>query len=191
MISFSAKDLLYLAKKNLGLRLTNKTDETKSGGFGDAIPLSHLAGAEDIIKFVTLSFLPQLPREEMETIYNQYRQMNVHSSDCMPRLILHYAAQHNIGDARERLSRKKNKQLTEGYIKFQVEAIASEAKQLVSLSDDLLSPLDFVIDNLPYLAEELAYNFNEKLQLRLALNWDIYAISNDMSSVHDKILIQL
>jgi hypothetical protein len=61
----------------------------------------------------------------------------------------------------------------------------------VSLSDDLLSPLDFVIDNLPYLAEELAYNFNEKLQLRLALNWDIYAISNDMSSVHDKILIQL
>jgi hypothetical protein len=101
---FSAQDLVLLAKKNLGLRLTGNTNEAKSGGFGDAIPLSHLAGANDIIEFITLSFLPELPREQMEAIYNRYKQSDVHLTDCMPRLLLHYASQHNIGDARERLS---------------------------------------------------------------------------------------
>lgn len=179
---FSAQHLVPLAKKNLGLRLTGNTNESKFGGFGDAIPLSHLAGANDIIEFVTLSFLPELSRERMEAIYNRYKQIDVHSTDCMPRLILHYAAQHNIGDARERLSYKKNDHVTEGYIKLQVGAIASEAKKLVSFysSSNFVYPLDLVVKNLPYLAEELAYNFNEKLQLRLAKNWDVYATSDDM-----------
>ncbi|NDH08053.1 MAG: hypothetical protein EBY16_00245 [Gammaproteobacteria bacterium] len=179
---FSAQHLVPLAKKNLGLRLTGNTNESKSGGFGDAIPLSHLAGAKDIIEFVTLSFLPELPRERMEAIYNRYKQIDVHSTDCMPRLILHYAAQHNIGDARERLSYKKNDHVTEGYIKLQVGAIASEAKKPASFysSSKFVYPLDLVVKNLPYLAEELAYNFNEKLQLRLAKNYYVYATSDDM-----------
>lgn len=182
MLLFSAQDLVPLAKKNLGLRLTGNTNEAESGGSGDAIPLSHLAGAHDIIEFITLSHLPELPRERMEAIYKRYKQIDVHSTDCMPRLILHYAAQHNIGDARERLSYKKNDHVTEGYIKLQAGAIASEAKKLVSFysASSIVYPLNLVVKNLPYLAEELAYNFNEKLQLRLASNWDVYATSDDM-----------
>lgn len=182
MTLFSAQDLMLLAKKNLGLRLTGNTREAQNGGFGDALPLSHLAGANDIIEFITLSFLPTLPRERMEVIYSRYKQIDVHSTDCMPRLILFYAARHNIGDAKERLSYKKNQPGTEGYIKLQVGAIASEAKKLVSFYDSskVVYPLELVLKNLPYLAAELAYNFNEKLQLRLAKNWDVYATSDDM-----------
>lgn len=178
---FSAQDLVSLAKRNLGLRLTGNTNEAKSGGFGDAIPLSHLAGANDIIEFITLSFLPELPRERMEAIYKRYKQRDVQLTDCMPRLLLHYAAQHNIDDARERLAHKKD-HVTAGYIKLQVGAIASEAKKLASFygSSEFVYPLDLVVKNLPYLAEELAYNFNEKLQLRLARNYDAYATSDDM-----------
>ncbi len=178
---FSAQDLVPLAKKNLGLRLTSNTDEAKSGGSGDAIPLSHLAGANDIIEFITLSFLPELPRERMEAIYKRYKQSDVRLTDCMPRLLLHYAAQHNIDDARERLA-YKNDHITAGYIKLHVGAIASEAKKLASFysSSRFVYPLDLVVKKLPYLAEELTYNFNEKLQLRLARNYDVYATSNDM-----------
>lgn len=179
---FSAQDLVLLAKKNLGLRLTSNTKESEFGGFGDAIPLSHLAGANDIIEFITLSFLPKLPRERMEVIYNRYKQINVHSTDCMPRLILHYAAKHNIGDARKRLSYKKNDNVTEGYIKLQLRAIESEAKKLVTFfsNSSCVYSLELVVKNLPYLAEELAYNFNEKLKLRLKKNWNDYATSDDM-----------
>lgn len=182
MLLFSVQDLVPLAKKNLGLRLTGDTDEFKLGGFGDAIPLSHLAGAKDIIEFVTLSFLPELPQERMEAIYNRYKQIDVGSTDCMPRLILHYAAQHNIDDARDRLSYKQNDHVTDGYIELQVGAIDSESKELVSFysSTQFVYPLQLVVKNLPFLAEELAYNFNEKLQLRLAKNWNVYATSNDM-----------
>ncbi|CEK10665.1 hypothetical protein [Legionella hackeliae] len=67
---FTSQDLLPLARKNWGLRLTANTEETKSGGFGEAIPLSHLGGANDIIEFVTLAFLPEPPRARMEAIYN-------------------------------------------------------------------------------------------------------------------------
>lgn len=181
MLLFSSKYLVPLAKKNLGLRLTGNTNEAKSGGFGDAIPLSHLAGANDIIEFITLSFLPELPRERMEAIYKRYKQNDVQLTDCMPRLLLHYAAQHNIDDARERLAHKKD-HITAGYIKLQVGAIASEVKKLASFygSSKFVYPLDLVVKNLPYLAEELAYNFNEKLQLRLARNYDAYATSDDM-----------
>jgi len=178
---FSSQDLVPLAKKNLGLRLTGNANEAKSGGSGDAIPLSHLAGAKDIIKFITLSFFPELPREQMEAIYKRYKQNDVQLTDCMPRLLLHYAAQHNIDDARERLAHKKD-HVTAGYSKLQVEAIASEAKKLASFygSLDYVDPLDLVVKNLPYLAKELAYNFNEKLQLRLAINYNTYATSDDM-----------
>ncbi len=179
---FSTQDLVPLAEKNLGLRLTGNTNEAKFGGHGDAIPLSHLAGANDIIEFITLSFLPELPRERMEAIYKEYKQNDVHSTDCMPRLLLHYATLHNIGDAIERSSYKKNDHVTNGYIKLQIGIIASEAKKLVSFysSSKFIYPLDRVVEDLPYLAAELAYNFNEKLQRRLTENWNVYATSDDM-----------
>ena len=179
---FSSQDLVPLAKKNLGLRLTSKIHECRSGGFGDAIPLSHLAGAKDIIEFVTLSFLPALERERMEAIYRRYQEPDVRSSRCMPRLILHYAAQHDICDARERLSHDTNERITTGYIKLQLKSIESEAKELVSFYNTVADfcPLERVVTHLPYLAQELAYNLNEKLQLRLTENWNTYATSYDM-----------
>ncbi len=129
---FSPQDLVPLAKKNLGLRLTPNTNEANVGGAGDVIPLSHLAGANDIIEFITLSLLPELPRERMECIYNQYKQVNASSTDCMPRLILHYAAQHNIGDAKNRLSFIKQNAVKDGCLTLQVKAISSEAITLLS-----------------------------------------------------------
>jgi len=37
------------------------------------------------------------------------------------------------------------------------------------------------VENLPYLAAELAYHFNEKFQLRLTLNWKSIANDDDMA----------
>lgn len=177
MVLLSAQDLVPLAKKNLGLRLTRNLREDKCGGFGDAVPLSHLAGANDIIAFITLSFLPQLPREKMNAIYNRYKQSHIHSTECMPRSILYYAAQHHINDARERLS------VAENYSTLNISAIESEAKHLVSFynATSMIYPLKLVVKNLPHLAQELAYNFNEKLQLRLKVNWNCYATSDEMN----------
>jgi hypothetical protein len=179
---FTPQDLVPLAKVNLGLRLTGSLNEAESGGLGDAIPLSHLGGARDIIEFVTLSFLPEPPKDQMEAIYNRYKEINIHSSDCMPRLILHYAAQNNIGDAKERLSYKKYDAITAFYFKFELMSIESEAKKLVSFytATSTKDPLEFATSQCPYLAQELAHNFNEKLQFRLKLNWDAYATRDDM-----------
>ncbi len=179
---FTPQDLVPLAKKNLGLRLTGNTQEANSGGFGDAIPLSHLGGAKDIIEFLTWAFLPELPKAQMEVIYNRYKEIDIHSSDCMPRLILHYAAQNNIGDAKERLSNKKNDALSMLYFKLELASIEVEAKKLVSFynSTARIAPLELVTSQFPYLAQELAHNFNEKFFLRLKRNWEVYATSDDM-----------
>lgn len=181
MVLLSPQDLARLSKKDLGLRLTSNTHEAKRGGIGDAIPLSHLAGANDIIEFLTLSFLPKIPRDKLEALYNQYKESEIQRTDCMPRLILYYAAQHNISDARARVSYKKNNEVTENSSKFQHKALASEAKKLVSFyrSSSVIYPLELVVQNLPHLAQELAHNFNEKLQLRLKLNWQVYVKRND------------
>ena len=174
---FSVQDLVPLAKKNLGLRLTDNLSEYESGGMGDAIPLSHLAGAQDVIKFVTLAFLPEVPREEMEVIYAMYHKPGDDSNNCMPRLMLHFGAKHGIGDAKHRLSNKKTDN------KIQLTQIESEAKQLASfykVTGGVYFTLEKVVNKLPYLSQELADNFNEKLQLRLKLNWQCYATASDM-----------
>lgn len=180
----STQHLVPLAKENLGLRLTGNTTEHEGGGFGDAIPLSHLAGANDIIAFVTLSFLPKSSQsqEQVEAIYNRYKQENINATECMPRLILHYAAQRNISDAKQRVINKKNDNVTKGYIQLQLRSIESEAKKLVSYysTSGLFYPLELVVRNLPYLSKEIANNFNEKLLLRLEYNWSYFATSNDM-----------
>ncbi|KTD60096.1 hypothetical protein Lsai_0206 [Legionella sainthelensi] len=179
---FTPQDLVPLAKRNLGLRLTANVTEANSGGFGDAIPLSHLGGAKDIIEFLTLAFLPELPRDQMEVIYNRYKEIDVHSSECMPRLILHYAAKNNIGDAKERLSNKKEDAISILFFKLELASIEVEAKKLASFytSTSMIAPLELITNQFPYLAQELAYNFNEKFFLRLKKNWNAYATSADM-----------
>ncbi|WP_115708920.1 hypothetical protein [Legionella sainthelensi] len=179
---FTPQDLVPLAKRNLGLRLTANVTEANSGGFGDAIPLSHLGGAKDIIEFLTLAFLPELPKDQMEVIYNRYKEIDVHSSECMPRLILHYAAKNNIGDAKERLSNKKEDAISMLFFKLELASIEVEAKKLASFytSTSIIAPLELITNQFPYLTQELAYNFNEKFFLRLKKNWDAYATSADM-----------
>ncbi len=180
MSLLSAQDLVPLADLNLGLRLTANTKEVDTGGKGDAISLSHLAGADEIIKFITLARLPESPRAEMESIYKKYKQANIRSVSCMPRLILYYAAQHDIDDAKDRLS--NNEKFLAGYFELQISAIESEAKKLASYysSSGVACPLKLVVKKLPHLANELAHNFNEKLKLRLSINYDVYATSDDM-----------
>ncbi|WP_454780758.1 hypothetical protein [Legionella sp. WA2022007384] len=181
MSFFTPQDLLPLAESNLGLRLTENTSEVKFGGNGDAIPLSHLGGAKNIIEFITLAFLPEPPKARMEAIYNRYKEINIRPSDCMPRLILHYAAKHNISDARERLSYKTYDAISAFYFKFELMSIESEARKLLSFYTTTSMPtLEFVLNECPYLAKELAHNFNEKFLLRLKINWGAYATSDDM-----------
>jgi hypothetical protein len=179
---FQVQDLVLLSKENLGLRLTHNTTEAEQGGFGDAIPLSHLAGAHDIIEFVRLSFLPELPRARMEEIYNRYKENDVRSTSCMPRLMLHYAAQHDIGDAKERLSHQQDGRSIAGHIKLQIGKITSEVKKLSATDKESSGPylLEHIVKDCPYLAKELVFNFNEKLQLRLSQNWVAYANRSDM-----------
>ncbi|ARB91206.1 hypothetical protein [Legionella longbeachae] len=179
---FTPQDLVPLAKRNLGLRLTGNIKEANFGGFGDAIPLSHLGGAKDIIEFLTLAFFSDLPKDQMEVIYNRYKEIDIHSIDCMPRLILYYAAQNNIGDARERLSHKKDAPISKLYFKLKLASIEHEAKKLVSYynANSMIAPLELIISQFPHIAQELAHNFNEKFFLRLKKNWNAYATSDDM-----------
>ncbi|OGV26578.1 MAG: hypothetical protein A3F18_06285 [Legionellales bacterium RIFCSPHIGHO2_12_FULL_37_14] len=176
---FTTTDLLFLKKKNLGLRLTNKHDEATKGGSGDAIPLSHLAGADDIIEFLTLAFQSNAPKriERMQEIYMRYKENDIKETSCMPRLILYYAAEHNIDDAKERL--KYAKGVCHG---MQFSKLAKEAETLVAFnkSTQIFYPIVLIVTNLPTLAQELTDNFNEKLNLRLSLNWNSFATSDDM-----------
>ncbi len=184
MTLFTSHHLVPLVKKHLGLRLTANTHEAESGGRGDAIPLSHLGGANDIIEFLTLAFLSEPPRTQMEAIYNRYKEIDIHSSDCMPRLILYYAAQYNISDAKERLSHSYKKYDLMGmlYFRLQLMLIESEAKKLAAYysSTSMVCPLELVTSKYLHLAQELTHNFNEKLLLRLNKNWSIYANNDDM-----------
>lgn len=181
---FSPQDLVPLAECNLGLRLTSKLDESTNGGTGDVIPLSHLAGAQDIIEFITLSFLSasQQHTNRMLEIYGCYKEVDIESTDCMPQVLLHYAAQHNIDDAKERLSYKKSNGTATYYSTWQLWCLESEAKKLTTWYLDKSMPysLEHVITHLPVLSEALAHNFNEQLQHRLTINWEIYATGNDM-----------
>ena len=68
------------------------------------------------------------------------------------------------------------------FLSIKFRKIAAQTKILVNFYQEskIPMPLKDVISNLPSLAQELANNFNEKLDLRLNLNYDVFAIDDDM-----------
>ncbi|CEK10664.1 hypothetical protein [Legionella hackeliae] len=101
----------------------------------------------------------------------------------MPRLILHYAAKHNIGDANLRLSNQQYDVIAAFYFMLQLSLIETEGPRLVAFykGTERAVPLDLAVDHFPYLIEELVNNFNEKLSLRLTINWLNEANSEEMN----------
>ncbi len=130
---FSPEELLFLAKVNLGLRLAPSYEASKPlSGLGDAIPLSHLAGANDIVEFVTLALLNELTQAQkssMEKIYKNYKEAGSQSTHCMPRLILHYAVKHNIDDAVARAAVQNNTMFISPHL---IRGIEAEAEVLAN-----------------------------------------------------------
>ena len=97
----------------------------------------------------------------------------------MPLLILYYAAKHGIGDAQERLAKTTYSPF---FLSIKFRKIAAQTKILANFYQKTKTPMPLkdVISNLTSLAQELANNFNEKLDLRLNLNYDVFAIYDDM-----------
>ena len=44
---FTEKEIFILIKNGVGLRLSNNPNESTDGGWGDAVPLSYVGGAQD------------------------------------------------------------------------------------------------------------------------------------------------
>ncbi len=178
---FSAQDLLFLVQKKLHLRFSNNIKEPLLGGCGEAIPLYHLAGAEDILEFVSLSFLSPPHLERMRAIYERYKNTDIKSNECMPRLILYYAAQHNISDAKHRINYTINERFALSFIR----AIEIEAKKMASFykKEARVYPLNVVVKKFPSLAKELAANFNEKFHLRVMTQKNLCANNNETTYV--------
>ena len=185
MLLFTAEDLRLLVQKNIGLRLSCDLQEVVKGGCGDAVPLSPLAGAYDILKFIHLSQLPELPRQVMQAIYKKY------SISTIPRIMLYYAAQHDISDAKKQLLLKKNDHEIQADMPFEVVAIQAEVSAKIEIinvyldlfDSDIVLPslLADIIQHLPHLAAELVYHFNEQFQSRLTENWYAYAEQKQMA----------
>lgn len=71
---FTYNHIYHILSANIGLRLTNHSTEITAGGFGDAIPLSHLGGAKDSILFATLGAILLQDSESNPTIVQQHIQ---------------------------------------------------------------------------------------------------------------------
>ncbi|MDF1758118.1 MAG: hypothetical protein P1U74_07450 [Legionellaceae bacterium] len=179
---FSKDELLKIASHNIGLRLTNNPMETSKGGFGDAIPLSHLAGANDIIKFLTLANIADTNLTLLAEIYNKYNDFDTSETTCIPRLMLSYASKHNIEDSNIRL---KSLPLSRREMKFKYNRKFNIPNEINTLTDyylkyDMFMPLADVISLTPYIASEITRNFNVQLLERLSINWGRYATSQHM-----------
>jgi len=187
-VLFDHADMHFMLTHNLGLRLTiNAAEEAQNGGFGDTIPLGHLAGAKDILTFVTLALhLKEHPtnqdvKTELEDIYHRYTNYRNNkdpkrkSLNYLPDLIITYAQSANIGDAHllttetKRLPTSEEKYLSHCYI-------FSGGALLPTFVFDKQSQH---YDSLPNLRLELTKNFNQRLQDRLAYNHNPYFLTHD------------
>lgn len=165
--AFSPIDLAILRNPNqfLGLRMTNNPNEL-TGGEGDVIPLFELAGAIDIIEFVTLScsILNNCSRtqinemrERLITIFSKYVNQSLVN---VPDLILTYAkildldVVRNIEHTCERLSTHEEHQLSRALL----------------FNDKLPTPEQLFtkgLNDYPQFTEALTKHFNQFLYYRL------------------------
>lgn len=184
----SEETILTLIQHNLGLRLTSSKSEPITGAYGDAVPLSNLACAEDIILFITLScYLIDNPnaediRKQLQDIYHRYtcykfdHDPKRKSLRYVPELISTYAKILTIGDS-------ENIEVTP------VQLPENEEKYLLKIytlfGGSLFPALLFNKDGqyyneLPFLRGKLIDNFNKLLDERLAINYTHYTHSNTM-----------
>jgi len=182
---FDFADIHYLLTNDLGLRLTHRYKEITQGGTGDAIPLSHLGGAKDSIRFVTLAArllhdtqlddnLRQQYQNKLTEIFEQYAGQNRDRLDYTPTLVLAYAGL--LGYA------VIDPSIAERRLPENEEALLIRMHQM---SGTALLP-SFVFDRdsgyydgLPSLRLHLTSDFNRLLEKRLRMNHVFYS-SNTM-----------
>lgn len=180
---FSFQDLHYLLTHDLGLRLTHRPEEITQGGTGDAVPLSHLGGAQDSIRFVTLSALllhsnlddttRAHHQETLTEIFEQYAGSNHDRLEYTPTLVLAYARLLTNASSidptvdERRLPHNEEQFLIEMYQK-------SGAALFPSLVFDRDSAYYAA---LPSLRLHLTSDFNQLLEKRLKLNHVFYQTS--------------
>lgn len=183
------EDIHTLLKNNLGLRLTHRSEDLNQGGLGDATPLTPLAGAADIIAFITLSAcvlnapstLPQF-KTQLETLYNKYSGYRVtsdpqrHCIQYIPTLMMTYARLLNIGDIRHLPTRDE-----EARLPLQEETLLRRVYEQIKFS----LYLPFVFDqtspyygDVPVLRLLLTTHFNQQLQDRLTYNRSFFNASS-------------
>lgn len=179
---FSPRDLHHILHNNLGLRLTHRSDEITQGGYGDTIPLAHLGGAKESIKFATLSALllrnPELDpsiqqqhRQALTGIFETFAGHDHADYHYVPVLILVYASLLNI------TSIQIDPKFFERRLPKDEEAFLIDIYQK---SDYALHPR-FIFDNtshyyaeLPSLRLHLTTDFNQLLARRLDINLNFY-----------------
>ncbi len=179
------EELHTILKNNLGLRLTNRSTDLRDGGLGDATPLTPLAGAADIIQFITLSAcvlntpstLPHF-KTQLETLYNKYSDYKVTSDpqrrciQYIPTLMMTYARLLNIGDITHLPTRDE-----EARLPLQEETLLRRVYEHMKFS----LYLPFVFDktsayygDVPVLRLLLTTHFNQQLQNRLTYNCSFF-----------------
>lgn len=183
---FNFNDIHHILAGNLGLRLTHRSEEITEGGCGDAIPLSHLAGAKDSILFVTLSSIllrtpdlePAIRQQHLQTI-NQLFAAYAGSdpeffAQTTPSLMLVYASLLQIITCplepkllEQRLPEKEETLLIKVYN-------ISGAALFPSLIFDRSSQY---YGDVPSLRLHLSSNFNQLLEKRLRVNLFYYQAS--------------
>lgn len=175
---FLPYELQLLFHANLGLRLTNRVNEADKGGHGDAVPLSHLAGAKEIVEFVWLALRQDdsctwLPgtKERMEVLYRIFDGEN---KSCMPILIQYHASRYGI-----KSSVKMHADSFQVPQESRPRLPNEEASKLKNYDLSCLT-IDKIVVEFPTLAQYLADNFNHQLACRLNLNYWGYADSDDM-----------
>ena len=193
--TLNADDLFALVEHNVGLRLTNCRIEKEQGGSGDSVPLSHLAGAKDIINFITLScylieqqklakpihsYQPIL--SQLEKIYNDYtdhkwdKDPTRASLTYLPKLIATYAMILKIGDAEltlctsPRIPEKEEAVLLDMYHKIQAPLYLNH----------IFDKTSGYYEDTPTLRQQLTDNFNHLLHARLQLNYEKYISAKEM-----------
>lgn len=180
---FNLNDIHTILSANIGLRLTPNIAEFTQGGRGDAVPLSHLAGAQDSILFISLSSLilrnqnldPSIHQQHLTTLQKLFTDYAGHDPQyyehTAPVLMLVYAALLGIN------TRPIDPKLRERRLPAKEEELLIKIYQM---SGTALFPI-FIFDresqyygDLPSLRLHLTTDFNQLLEKRLQTNLNHY-----------------
>jgi hypothetical protein len=179
---FTEKEIFILIKTSLGLRLSSNQHEIIHGGHGDAVPLSYLAGAQDILDFVTLACCMlnstdladdkiENIRKKLINIYKKYAKYpcsdnsNELNQQYLPGLITTYAKLLSITHSEEVLSSVTRLPEAEEAALLHIYNICGSSVLVLCLFDGRNTCGD-----MPILKQLLIDNFNQQLFYRLIYN---------------------